>query len=66
MKDKSAAAYGEGVTRKGLAYVLAYQQATHLAYHTGQIRSIRNLYCTMRGEPVRFFPDNPTYPRGHE
>ena len=66
LKDKSAAAYGEGVTRKGLAYVLAYQQATHLAYHTGQIRSIRNLYRKTRGEPARFFPDNPTYPRGQE
>jgi hypothetical protein len=64
LKDKSAAAYGEGVTCKGLAYVLAYHQATHLAYHTGQIRSIRNLYRKTRGEPARFFPDNPTYPRG--
>ena len=66
LKDKSAAAYDEAVTGKGLAYLLAYHQATHLAYHTGQIRSIRNLYRKTRGEPPRFFPDNPTYPPGHE
>jgi hypothetical protein len=65
LKDKSAAAYGEAVTGKGLAYLLAYHQATHLAYHTGQIRSIRNLFRKTRGKPARFFPDNPTYPRGH-
>src|SRR6516165_7531601 len=66
LKRKSAAAYGEGLAPKGLAYMLAYHQATHLAYHTGQIRSIRNLYRKTRGEPARFFPDNPTYPRGQE
>jgi hypothetical protein len=66
LRDKSAAAYGEAVAGKGLAYMLAYHQATHLAYHTGQIRSIRNLYRKTRGEPARFFPDNPTYPRGLE
>jgi hypothetical protein len=46
--------------------MLAYHQATHLAYHTGQIRSIRNLYRKIRGEPARFFPENPTFPRGQE
>ena len=35
----------------------------HLAMHCGQIRSIRNLYRKTRGEPLRFFPDNPTFPR---
>ncbi|HKB36567.1 MAG TPA: hypothetical protein VKD72_08945 [Gemmataceae bacterium] len=64
LQEKNAAAYGEAITGKGLAYVLAYHQATHLAYHTGQIRSIRNLYRKTRGEPVRFFPDNPTFPDG--
>src|SRR5262245_32959116 len=49
LEEKSAAAYGEAATGKGLAYVLAYHQATHLAYHTGQIRSIRNLYRKARG-----------------
>src|SRR5262245_44252836 len=66
LKERSAAAYREAATDKGLAYVLAYHQATHLADHTGQIRSIRNLYRKARGESVRFFPDNPTFPRGHE
>jgi hypothetical protein len=66
LKEKCAGAYGEAITGKGLAYMLAYHQATHLAYHTGQIRSIRNLYHKMRGEPARFFPDNPSYPRRQE
>jgi hypothetical protein len=66
LKEKSGAAYGEAATGKGLAHVLAYHQATHLAYHTGQIRSIRNLYRKTRGEPAQFFPDNPTFPRGQE
>jgi hypothetical protein len=66
LKEKSAAAYGDAVPARGPAYVLAYHQAIHLAYHTGKIRSIRNLYRRTRGEPARFFPDNPTYPRGPE
>jgi hypothetical protein len=64
LKEMSAAAYGAAITDKGLTYMLAYHQATHLAYHTGQIRSIRNLYRKKRGEPARFFPDNPTFPLG--
>jgi hypothetical protein len=66
LKEMTAAAYGEAITGKGFTYMLAYHQATHLAYHTGQIRSIRNLYRKTRGEPARFFPDNPTFPRGRE
>ena len=65
VKEMNAAAYGEAITGQGFAYMLAYHQATHLAYHTGQIRSIRNLYRKTRGEPVRFVPDNPTYPGGY-
>ncbi len=65
LKERNAAAYGGALTSKGLAYALAYHQATHLAAHTGQIRTIRNLYCKVRGEPARFFPENPTYPGGH-
>jgi len=34
----------------------------HMATHLGQIRTIRNLYRKTRGEPARFFPENPTYP----
>jgi hypothetical protein len=44
------------------AYLLSFRQAVHLAMHWGQIRTIRNLYRRMRGEPGRFFPYNPTFP----
>ena len=30
--------------------------------HWGQVRTLRNLYRKTRGEPARFFPDNPTFP----
>jgi hypothetical protein len=60
LQQRTAAAYGEAM---GLTYRLAYHQATHLAMHCGQIRTIRNLYRKTRGEPARFFPENPTYPK---
>lgn len=41
---------------------LGFHQGMHLAMHWGQIRTIRNLYRKTRGEPARFFPDNPTFP----
>jgi DinB superfamily len=44
------------------ADTLSFRQAVHLAIHWGQIRTIRNLYRKTRGEPGRFFPDNPTFP----
>jgi hypothetical protein len=44
------------------AALLSFRQAVHLAMHWGQIRTIRNLYRRTRGEPGRFFPDNPTFP----
>ena len=50
LKEKNAAAYGGTRTDRRLDYMLACHQATHLAYHTGQIRSIRNLYRKTRGE----------------
>jgi hypothetical protein len=43
-------------------HFLGFHQATHLAGHLGQIRSLRNLYRTTRGERARFHPTNPTYP----
>jgi DinB family protein len=43
------------------AHLLTFRQAVHLAMHWGQIRTIRNLYRTTRGEPGRFFPHNPTF-----
>ena len=66
LKEKNAAAYGGTGTERRLDYMLAYHQATHLAYHTGQIRSIRDLYPKTRGELARFFPNNPTFPGIHE
>ncbi|MGH8055755.1 MAG: DinB family protein [Candidatus Entotheonellia bacterium] len=41
---------------------LLLRETLHLAMHQGQIRTIRNLYRTTRGEPGLFFPDNPTFP----
>lgn len=61
--QRSSLAYGAAIDRDNHAYFLAYHQAIHLSMHCGQIRSIRNLYCKTRGEPARFFPDNPTYPK---
>lgn len=43
-------------------HLLAFHQAVHLASHWGQIRTLRNLYRKTRGEPARFFPENPTFP----
>jgi hypothetical protein len=59
LQQRTAAAYGEA---GDLPYRLAYHQALHLATHCGQIRTIRNLYRKGRGEPARFYPENPTYP----
>src|SRR5262249_21720061 len=44
------------------SHFLGYHHAVHLAMHWGQIRSLRNLYRTSRGEQALFFPDNPTFP----
>jgi hypothetical protein len=43
--------------------MLGFHHAVHLAGHLSQIHTIRNLYRKTRGEPARFFPDNPTFPR---
>ena len=63
LQERTLAAYGTASATKGRTYLLAYHQATHLAMHCGQIRTIRNLYRKTRGEPARFFPENPSYPR---
>ena len=44
-------------------HMLGFHHAMHLAGHLGQIHTIRNLYRKTRGEPARFYPDNPTFPR---
>ena len=62
LRQNTATAYGEAV-QNNRRHFLAYHQATHLAMHCGQIRTIRNLYRKTRGEPPRFVPDNPTYPK---
>jgi hypothetical protein len=63
LRERTAAAYGSLAESDETRYLLGYHHATHLAMQCGQIRSIRNLYCKTRGAPVRFFPDNPTFPR---
>ena len=62
LHQRTAAAYGSAAAAES-AHLLAYHQAMHVSMHCGQIRSIRNLYRKTRGQPARFFPDNPTYPR---
>ena len=44
------------------AHLLSFRHAVHLALHWGQVRTLRNLYRTTRGEPGRFYPENPTFP----
>ncbi len=46
------------------AHFLGFHQAMHVAMHWGQLRSLRNLYRTTRGEPARFIPENRGFPRG--
>ena len=61
LRQRTAAVYGTtgSVTEP---HRLAYHQALHMVLHSGQIRTIRNLYRTTRGLPPRFFPENPTFP----
>ena len=63
LRERTATAYGKLSENEGRTYFLAYHHAAHMATHCGQIRMIRNLYRKVRGEPARFFPDNPTYPK---
>jgi len=61
LRGRTSDAYGAAAA-PGSAHLLGYHQAFHVTTHCGQIRMIRNLYRTSRGERARFFPDNPTYP----
>jgi hypothetical protein len=63
LQQRTAESYGKANETDGGTYLLGYHQATHLAMHCGQLQMIRNLYRKTRGEPARFFPDNPTYPK---
>ena len=62
LKKQSALAYYAS-PRNLPAYMLGFHQAVHLAGHVAQISTIRNLYRKTRGEPARFVPVNPTYPK---
>lgn len=63
LRQRTASAYGSALAASESAHFLGYHQALHVATHCGQIRMIRNLYRKTRGEPARFHPDNPSYPR---
>ena len=60
LHQRTHAAYGAS-DAAAAPHLIAYHQALHLTAHCGQIRMIRNLFRKTRGEPPRFFPDNPTY-----
>ena len=62
LEQRSRAAYQGGHAPS--AHFLGFHQAMHVSMHWGQIRTIRNLYRTTRGEPARFFPDNFAFPKG--
>jgi hypothetical protein len=38
-----------------------FSEISHLTWHRGQIRMIRNLYRTTRGEQARFAPHHATF-----
>ncbi|MBI3329279.1 MAG: DinB family protein [Nitrospinae bacterium] len=40
---------------------LLHREIRHLVTHTGQIRTLRNLYRRTKGEKGLFFPDNRTF-----
>ena len=61
LQQQTALAY-QGRPRAYPAHLLSFHQAVHLAGHGGQICTIRNLYRKTRGEPARFFPENPSFP----
>lgn len=61
LEQRSEAAYGHASSLP--PHLLGFHQVMHLARHWGQICTLRNLYRKTRGEPARFYPDNPTYPK---
>ena len=61
LHERTVGAYGAVSDSEQRAHLLGYHHAAHLAMHCGQIRTLRNLYRKTRGEPARFFPENPTY-----
>jgi hypothetical protein len=62
LKNRTSMAYQDAAATRGKAYLIAYHHAVHMATHCGQIRMLRNLYRTTKGERALFVPANPTYP----
>ena len=64
LQERTEAAYQGWPSSSRPAHFLGFHQAIHVSMHLGQISTIRNLYQKTRGQPARFFPDNPTFPKG--
>lgn len=62
LEERTATAYRDSRQGATPAHLLGYHLALHTAGHGAQVRTLRNLYRIARGEPARFFPDNPTFP----
>lgn len=63
LQRQTGLAYGSAGGAARPPHFLGFHQTMHLAMHFGQITSLRNLYRKTRGQPARFFPDNPTFPK---
>jgi DinB superfamily len=63
LERQSGRAYRDAGQGSAPGHFLGFHWAVHLARHWGQVRTLRNLYRKTRGEPARFFPDNPTFPQ---
>ena len=63
VERQSVRAYRDAGQGSVPSHFLGFHLAVHLARHWGQVRTLRNLYRKTRGEPARFFPDNPTFPQ---
>jgi hypothetical protein len=61
LEQQSGRAYRDAGQGSAPNHFLGFHLAVHLARHWGQVGTLRNLYCRARGEPARFFPDNPSF-----
>ena len=62
LERRTAGAYKDFPQGSIPGHFLGYHFALHLAGHDAQIRGLRNLYRKVRGQPARFYPNNPTFP----